>query len=249
MGSLFLSSLFSVPSDQCLCSRTCLSSLFSVHLISVCVPGPVYLHCSLSIWSVSVFQDLSIFTVPCPSDQCLCSRTSLSSLFSVPYDQCLCSRTSLSSLFSVHLISVCVPGPVYLHCSLSHLISVCVPGPVYLHCSLSHLISVCVPGPVYLHCSLSHLISVCVPGPVYLHCSLSSWSVSVFLDPSIFIVLCPIWSVSVFQDPSPPVGSGTPAFRLGSRIDQHRHRGVVKVHWRVPWVGGLFSWVVATFTL
>ena len=27
------------------------------------------------------------------------------------------------------------------------------------------------------------------------------------------------------------------------------HRGVVKVHWRVPWVGGLFSWVVATFTL
>ena len=48
---------------------------------------------------------------------------------------------------------------------------------------------------------------------------------------------------------SPPVGSGTPAFRLGSRIDPHRHRGVVKVHWRVPWVGGLFSWVVATFTL
>ena len=47
----------------------------------------------------------------------------------------------------------------------------------------------------------------------------------------------------------PPVGSGTPAFRLGSRIDPHRHRGVVKVHWRVPWVGGLFSWVVATFTL
>ena len=38
-------------------------------------------------------------------------------------------------------------------------------------------------------------------------------------------------------------------FRLGSRIDPHRHRGVVKVHWRVPWVGGLFSWVVATFTL
>ena len=28
----------------------------------------------------------------------------------------------------------------------------------------------------------------------------------------------------------PPVGSGTPAFRLGSRIDPHRHRGVVKVH-------------------
>ena len=27
------------------------------------------------------------------------------------------------------------------------------------------------------------------------------------------------------------------------------HRGVVKVHWRVPWVGGSFSWVVATFTL
>ena len=49
--------------------------------------------------------------------------------------------------------------------------------------------------------------------------------------------------------PFPPVGSGTPAFRLGSRIDPHRHRGVVKVHWRVPWVGGLFSWVVATFTL
>ena len=49
--------------------------------------------------------------------------------------------------------------------------------------------------------------------------------------------------------PTPPVGSGTPAFRLGSRIDPHRHRGVVKVHWRVPWVGGLFSWVVATFTL
>ena len=48
---------------------------------------------------------------------------------------------------------------------------------------------------------------------------------------------------------APPVGSGTPAFRLGSRIDPHRHRGVVKVHWRVPWVGGLFSWVVATFTL
>ena len=48
---------------------------------------------------------------------------------------------------------------------------------------------------------------------------------------------------------SPPVGSGTPAFRLGSRIDPHHHRGVVKVHWRVPWVGGLFSWVVATFTL
>ena len=47
----------------------------------------------------------------------------------------------------------------------------------------------------------------------------------------------------------PPVGSGTPAFRLGSRIDPHRHRGVVKVHWRVPWVGGLFSWVVATLTL
>ena len=47
----------------------------------------------------------------------------------------------------------------------------------------------------------------------------------------------------------PPVGSGTPAFRLGSRIDPHHHRGVVKVHWRVPWVGGLFSWVVATFTL
>ena len=47
----------------------------------------------------------------------------------------------------------------------------------------------------------------------------------------------------------PPVGSGTPAFRLGSRINPHRHRGVVKVHWRVPWVGGLFSWVVATFTL
>ena len=40
---------------------------------------------------------------------------------------------------------------------------------------------------------------------------------------------------------TPPVGSGTPAFRLGSRIDPHRHRGVVKVHWRVPWVGGLFS--------
>ena len=38
-------------------------------------------------------------------------------------------------------------------------------------------------------------------------------------------------------------------FRLGSRIDPHRHRGVVKVHWQVPWVGGLFSWVVATFTL
>ena len=48
---------------------------------------------------------------------------------------------------------------------------------------------------------------------------------------------------------NPPVGSGTPAFRLGSRINPHRHRGVVKVHWRVPWVGGLFSWVVATFTL
>ena len=47
----------------------------------------------------------------------------------------------------------------------------------------------------------------------------------------------------------PPVGSGTPAFKLGSRIDPHLHRGVVKVHWRVPWVGGLFSWVVATFTL
>ena len=51
------------------------------------------------------------------------------------------------------------------------------------------------------------------------------------------------------QSGIPPVGSGTPAFRLGSRIDPHRHRGVVKVHWRVPWVGGLFSWVVATFTL
>ena len=54
---------------------------------------------------------------------------------------------------------------------------------------------------------------------------------------------------SIVPNYSPPVGSGTPAFRLGSRIDPHRHRGVVKVHWRVPWVGGLFSWVVATFTL
>ena len=53
----------------------------------------------------------------------------------------------------------------------------------------------------------------------------------------------------IFLNENPPVGSGTPAFRLGSRIDPHRHRGVVKVHWRVPWVGGLFSWVVATFTL
>ena len=61
-----------------------------------------------------------------------------------------------------------------------------------------------------------------------------------------------IWQYGLKQFPSltcPPVGSGTPAFRLGSRIDPHRHRGVVKVHWRVPWVGGLFSWVVATFTL
>ena len=55
--------------------------------------------------------------------------------------------------------------------------------------------------------------------------------------------------VPLFLRVAPPVGSGTPAFRLGSRIDPHRHRGVVKVHWRVPWVGGLFSWVVATFTL
>ena len=51
-----------------------------------------------------------------------------------------------------------------------------------------------------------------------------------------------LWSI-------PPVGSGAPAFRLGIRIDPHRHRGVVKVHWRVLWVGGLFFWVVATFTL
>ena len=56
-------------------------------------------------------------------------------------------------------------------------------------------------------------------------------------------------NVSSLATRFPPVGSGTPAFRLGSRIDPHRHRGVVKVHWRVPWVGGLFSWVVATFTL
>ena len=41
---------------------------------------------------------------------------------------------------------------------------------------------------------------------------------------------------------APPVGPP-------QRLDSHHHRGVVKVHWRVPWVGGLFSWVVATFTL
>ena len=56
-------------------------------------------------------------------------------------------------------------------------------------------------------------------------------------------------SVHILLIFTPLVGSGTPAFTLGSRIDPHRHRGVVKVHWRVPWVGGLFSWVVATFTL
>ena len=75
---------------------------------------------------------------------------------------------------------------------------------------------------------------------------------SPFIHPSVCLS-CPNFADAITQQPlgrfTPPVGSGTPAFRLGSRIDPHRHRGVVKVHWRVPWVGGLFSWVEATFTL
>ena len=62
------------------------------------------------------------------------------------------------------------------------------------------------------------------------------------------VITCYLLGAKPLPKP-PPVGSGTPVFRLGSRIDPHRHRGVVKVHWRVPWVGGLFSWVVATFTM
>ena len=67
------------------------------------------------------------------------------------------------------------------------------------------------------------------------------------LPESASVCMCDCASITSLS--APPVGSGTPAFMLGSRIDPHRHRGVVKVHWRVPWVGGLFSWVVATFTL
>ena len=39
-----------------------------------------------------------------------------------------------------------------------------------------------------------------------------------------------IMAIHILIKMVPPVGSGTPAFRLGSRIDPHRHRGVVKVH-------------------
>ena len=38
---------------------------------------------------------------------------------------------------------------------------------------------------------------------------------------------------------NPPVGSGTPAFRLGSRIDPHRHRGLTgALGWRFIFLGG-----------
>ena len=83
-----------------------------------------------------------------------------------------------------------------------------------------------------------------IPKVVYHTTTINAWS---WTWQCVCIIRCE-YSGNIYHW-NPPVGSGTPAFRLGSRINPHRHRGVVKVHWRVPWVGGLFSWVVATFTL